>query len=71
MGKILEIIFLPHPAGATFAALLKSQSKHLKGRFGPRVSDGNVFGPMEVSWTPLLVTVAFFGPKEVSWTPRE
>ena len=34
-------------------------SKHLKGRFGLRVGNGNVFGPKEVSWTPLLVTVTF------------
>ena len=32
-------------------------SKHLKGRFGPRVSNGNVFGPKEVSLGPVLVTV--------------
>ena len=35
------------------------KSKHLKGRFGLRVGNGNVFGPKEVSWTPLLVTVTF------------
>ena len=32
------------------------KSKHLKGRFGPRVGDGNVFAPKEVSWDPVLVT---------------
>ena len=32
------------------------KSKHLKGRFGPRVSDGNVFGPKEVSWDLASVT---------------
>ena len=34
----------------------KTLSKHLKGRFGPRVGDGNVFAPKEVSWDPVLVT---------------
>ena len=32
------------------------QSKHLKGRLGPRVGDGHFFGSMEVSWDPALVT---------------
>ena len=32
------------------------KSKHLKGWFGPRVGDGNVFAPKEVSWDPVLVT---------------
>ena len=35
------------------------KSKHLKGRFGPRVGDGNVFAPKEVCWDPVLVTVTF------------
>ena len=35
------------------------KSKHLKGRFGPRVSDGHVFAPKEVSWDPVLVTQRF------------
>ena len=35
------------------------QSKHLKGRLGPRVSDGHVFGSMEVGWGPVLLTVTF------------
>ena len=31
-------------------------SKHLKGQLDPTVSDGNVFAPKEVSWSPLSVT---------------
>ena len=33
--------------------------KHLKGQLDPPVSNGHVFGPKEVSWTRLLVTVTF------------
>ena len=32
--------------------VLISKSKHLKGQLDPPVSDSNVFGPKEVSWTP-------------------
>ena len=32
------------------------KSKHLKGRFGPRVGDGNVFAPKEVSWGRVSVS---------------
>ena len=35
------------------------KSKHLKVRLGPRVSDGHIFGSMEVGWDPVLVMVTF------------
>ena len=34
-------------------------SKHLKGQLDPPVGNGHVFGPKEVSWTPLSVTSRF------------
>ena len=52
----VNLIFI---SGGTRVQNIFYKSKHLKGRFGLRVGNGNVFGPKEVSWTPLLVTVTF------------
>ena len=49
--------------------LFITPSKHLKGRFGPRVSNGNVFGPKEVSLGPVLVTVTFLDQRRSVWAP--
>ena len=45
------------------------ESKHLKGRFGPRVGDGNVFCTKGGQFGTCFGDVTFFAPKEVSWDP--
>ena len=59
MEKDTFLIFCPL-CGVTKNVLIWSlTSKHLKGRFGPRVSDGHVFAPKEVGLGPVLLTVTF------------
>ena len=46
------------------------ESKHLKGRLGPRVRDVTFYAPKGVGWGPVFVTSHFFAPKEVGWSPE-
>ena len=48
---------------------MQGKSKHLKGRFGPRVGDGNVFCTKGGQLGTCVGDVTFFAPKEVSWDP--
>ena len=55
-GAVASVGGIRHPVQL---ARFPFSSKHLKGWFGPRVSNGNVFGPKEVGLGPVLVTVTF------------
>ena len=50
--------------GVTIMMVMR-RSKHLKGRFGPRVSDGNVFCTKGGQLGPFVGDATFF--KVVSW----
>ena len=45
------------------------RSKHLKGRLGPGVSDGHVFGSNGGRLGPRVGDGHVFGSMEVSWDP--
>ena len=59
---VLKQVFVFHQENLSIALYFDARkqyqlSKHLKGRFGPCVSDGNVFASKEVGLGPVLVTV--------------
>ena len=62
-------VFVSSAKRSTLEQIRGRKSKHLKGRFGPRVSNGNVFGPKEVGLGPVKVTVTFLDQRRSVWAP--